>query len=68
MSEAFNDLSADELEQAVRENIFRLNRCYTEPEAETLRQQYREVNNDDMEALKLQMQLRDKINLRTGDN
>ena len=40
---------------------------FTEKEAELLRQQYREVNNDDMEALKLQMQLRDKIKLRTGD-
>ena len=25
------------------------------------------VNDDDLEALKLQMQLRDKIKLRTGD-
>ena len=67
MSEAFNELNADDLEQAVRENIFRLNKCYTEHEAEQLRQRYRQVNDDDMEALKVQMQLRDKIKLRTGD-
>ena len=67
MSEAFNELNQDELEQAVRENIYRLNRCYTEHEAEQLRQHYRQVNNDDIEALKAQMQLRDKIKLRTGD-
>lgn len=67
MSEAFNELSADELEQAVRENIFRLNKCYTEHEAEQLRQHYRQINGDDMEALKVQMQLRDEIKLRTGD-
>ena len=36
--------------------------------AEEMRRQYREVNDDDMEALKLQMQLRDKIKLRTGEN
>ena len=68
MSEAFNDLNTEDLEQAVRENITRLKRCYTEHEAEKLRQQYREVNDDDLEALKLQMQLRDKIKLRTGEN
>ena len=67
MSEAFNDLDFDELERAVRENINRLSRCYHERETEKIRQQYREVNNDDLEALKLQMQLRDKIKLRTGD-
>ena len=67
MSEAFNGLDEDELERAVRENIIRLKRCYQERESEKLRQQYREVNDDDLEALKLQMQLRDKIKLRTGD-
>jgi len=67
MSEAFNGLDFDELERAVKENILRLKRFYQEKEAEKIRQQYREVNNDDMEALKLQMQLRDKIKLRTGD-
>lgn len=67
MSEAFSELSEDELEQAIRENIYRLNKCYTEHEAEQLRQHYRQVNDDDMEALKAQMQLRDKIKLRTGD-
>ena len=67
MSEAFNGLSEDELEGAVRENIIRLKKCYADHEAEKLRQQYREVNDNDLEALKLQMQLRDKIKLRTGD-
>ncbi len=68
MSEAFNGLDANELENAVRENIFRLKKCYVEQESEKLRKQYREVNNNDLEALKLQIQLRDKIKLRTGDN
>lgn len=67
MSEAFNGLTQDEIERAVRENIVRLKRCYSEHEAEKLRQQYREVNDNDIEALKLQMQLRDKLKLRTGD-
>jgi len=67
MSEAFNGLDEDELERTVRENIIRLKRCYQERESENLRKQYREVNDDDLEALKLQMQLRDRIKLRTGD-
>ena len=61
MSEAFSGLNQDEIEKAVRENVVRLGRCYSEREAEKLRQQYREVNDNDLEALKLQMQLRDKI-------
>ena len=68
MSEAFTGLDEAETERAVRENIVRLKRCYSEHEAETLRQHYREVNDNDVEALKLQMQLRDNIKLRTGDN
>lgn len=68
MSEAFNELDAEELEQTVRENIYRLNRYYTEQESERLRQHYHQINDDDTEALKVQMQLRDKIKLRTGDN
>ena len=67
MSEAFNGLQEDELERTVKENIIRLKKCYQEHESEELRQKYREVNDDDMEALKIQMQLRDKIKLRTGD-
>ena len=67
LSEAFNGLEPDEFESAVRENIIRLKRCYQEKEAEKLRQQYKQVNNDEIEALKIQMQLRDKIKLRTGD-
>ena len=67
LSEAFNGLEPDEFEGAVRENIIRLKRCYQEKEAEKLRQQYKQVNDDEIEALKIQMQLRDKIKLRTGD-
>ncbi len=67
LSEAFNGLSQEEFERAVRENVVRLKKCYQEKEAEQLRQKYRQVNNDEIEALKIQMQLRDKIKLRTGD-
>ena len=67
LSEAFNGLESDEFEATVKENIIRLKKCYQEKDAEKLRQQYRQVNDDEIEALKIQMQLRDKIKLRTGD-
>ncbi len=67
LSEAFKGLSQEEFERAVRENVIRLKKCYQEKEAEQLRQKYRQVNDDEIEALKIQMQLRDKIKLRTGD-
>ena len=67
LSEAFNGLESDEFEATVTENIIRLKKCYQEKDAEKLRQQYRQVNDDEIEALKIQMQLRDKIKLRTGD-
>ena len=67
LSEAFHGLEPDEFERAVRENIVRLKKCYQEKEAEKIRQQYKQVNDDEIEALKIQMQLRDKIKLRTGD-
>ena len=67
LSESFNGLELDEFKRAVEENVARLKRCYQEKEAEIIRRQYKQVNDNDIEALKLQMQLRDKIKLRTGD-
>ena len=66
-SEAFNGLDAEEFESAVRENISRLERCYREVENKKIREKYKEVNDNDVEALQLQMQLREKLKLRTGD-
>ena len=68
LSEAFKGLEPDEFESAIRENVIRLKKCYQEKEAEQLRQKYKQVNDDEIEALKIQMQLRDKIKLRTGEN
>ena len=67
LSESFEGLEPAEFERAIKENVIRLKKCYQEKEAEIIRQQYKQVNDDDIEALKLQMQLRDKIKLRTGD-
>ena len=61
-----NKLQAEELKLKVINTIC-LSTELRQKEAEKIRKQYREVNNDDLEALKIQMQLRDKIKLRTGD-
>ena len=66
-SEAFSGLDSEEFEKAVKENISKLNRLYQEKEKKELQQKYKQVNDDEIEALKMQMQLRDKLKLRTGD-
>ena len=66
-SEAFNGLNADEFERAVRENISRLNKLYHEKEKKELQDKYKQVNDNDIEALKIQMQLKEILKLRTGD-
>ena len=66
-SEAFNGLDSNEFERAVKENISRLNRLYQEKENNKLRDKYKQVNDDEIESLKMQMQLKEKLKLRTGD-
>ena len=66
-SEAFSGLDAEEFERAVREIISRLNKLYKEKENKEIREKYKKVNDDEIEALRMQMQLRDKLKLRTGD-
>ena len=66
-SEAFNGLDAETFEAAVRENISRLKKLYKEKENKEIQTQYKQVNDNEIEALKMQIQLRDKLKLRTGD-
>lgn len=66
-SEAFSGMSTERLEDAIKENISRLNSLYKEKEDKKIRQMYKQVNDDEVEALKMQIQLRDKLKLRTGD-
>ncbi len=70
IAEPFNNLSSKDFKSIIDENISRIEQCRHEIERNDMRNMYKDVNNDDNEALKLQMQLRDKINsrLRTGDN
>lgn len=69
ISEAFNKLSKKDFKSVIDENINKIKQCFLENEETQMRNLYKDVNDDDAEALKLQMQLRDKINSRlTGDN
>lgn len=62
ISETFTNLKPDDFECAIQENIARIKRCQWEEEKEKLRKIYKNADEDETEALKLQMQLRDKIN------
>lgn len=68
ISETFNKLSAKDFESVVEENVKRIEDCRLEHERAEMRNLYQNVNDNDNEALKLQMQLRDRINSLTGDN
>ena len=68
ISEAYKNLNSQDFENVIKENINKINQCQREREREELRNLYNNVNNDDTEALKIQMQLRDKINNRRKIN
>lgn len=70
ISETFNNLSSKDFKSIIDENINKIEQCLREDERTEMRNLYTHANDDDSEALKIQMQLRDKINnrLRTGDN
>jgi len=69
ISETFNKLSRKDFKSIIDENINKINNCFLDVEKTEMRNLYTNVNDDENEALKIQMQLRDKINSRlTGDN
>lgn len=67
ISEAFNNLSKKDFVSIIDENISRIEQFHIENEQSKMRNLYKNVNDNDNEALKIQMQLRDKINSLTGD-
>ncbi len=68
ISEAFNNLTKKDFVSIIDENINKIVQFYNEKEHEKLRKIYKNANDNDNEALKIQMQLRDKINSLIGDN
>jgi len=68
ISETFNKLSRKDFKSIIDENINKITRCFLDVEETEIKNLYKNVNDNDSEALKLQIQLRDKINSKlTGD-
>lgn len=68
ISETFNKLSKKDFKSIIDENINKIDSYRIELEKNEMRNLYKNVNDNDNEALKIQMQIRDKINSLTGDN
>lgn len=68
ISDTFTGLKENEFEALIQENIDKIDACKRDEEHKQLKQIYESANNDETEALKVQMQLRDRLNkLRTGE-
>lgn len=70
LSESFKNLSEKDFKNAIDENIAKI-AAFNEKEARLqMRSQYKNLNDDEIEAIQIQMQLRENIKnkLRTGDN
>ena len=70
LSDSFKNLSEKDFKNAINENIEKI-AAFKEKEAQShLRNQYKNLNDDEIEAIQIQMQLRENIKnkLRTGDN
>ncbi len=64
ISETFNNLDDRDFQNIIRENINKIIQCQKDEEKEKMRNLYNSANDNETEALKIQMQLRDKINKR----
>ena len=62
ISETFQNLDDRDFITIIKENINKINQCQKEKEQEKIRSLYKSANDDEAEALKIQMQLRDRIN------
>ena len=60
-SEAYRGLSEEDFRSVIQETIDKINRCRQVKEIENIKNKYKGIDDDDPEALKIQIQLRDKI-------
>ena len=70
LSDSFKNLSEKDFKNAINENIAKI-AAFKEKEAQShLRSQYKQLDDDEVQAIQIQMQLRENIKnkLRTGDN
>lgn len=61
ISETFQNLDDRDFITLIQENINKINQCLREKEQEKIRSLYKSANDNETEALKIQMQLRDRI-------
>lgn len=64
ISETFQNLDDNDFVTVIIENINKIKECQAKKEQEQIRNLYKSANDNETEALKIQMQLRDKINNR----
>ena len=67
ISETFKGLDEHDFRTLILENINKINQCKKEKEQEKIRNLYKSANDNDTEALKIQMQLRDRINSKESE-
>ena len=70
ISETFQNLDDKDFINIINENINKINQCHKQKEQEKIRNLYKSANDNETEALKIQMQLRDRINsrIKIGEN
>ena len=70
LSDSFKSLSDKDFKIAIEENIDRIKTFKIKEDQKQLQSEYKKANDDELQAVQIQMQLREKIKnkLRTGDN
>ena len=66
IAETFQNLDSEEFTNLIKENIAKIEQCMREKEKENFRHLYKNTD-DDIEALKIQIQLRDKLKKKYGE-
>lgn len=61
ISETYKGLSEEDFVNVIEETINKINQCKQVKEIKRIKQMYKGIDDDDPEALKIQIQLRDKI-------
>ncbi len=61
MAEVYKGLDEDDFGNVIKETINKINHCRQSKEKEHIKSLYKGISDDDPEALKIQIQLRDKI-------
>ena len=61
MSEVYKGLNDEDFRSVIKETIDKINHCRHIKETEQIKKLYKGIDDDDPEALKIQIQLRDKI-------